>query len=99
MHPEHSVKTKVLLLHGWGSSHRSWAKFREILSRKGVDVIVPDMPGFGDNAAPERAWHGKDYEQWVLEFIRNNHFTIPITIMGHSFGGGLAMQIAIEHSE
>lgn len=94
-----SERQKVLLLHGWGSSHRSWAKFREILSHKGIDVIVPDMPGFGDNPPPEKAWHGPDYENWVLEFIKNNHFTIPIILMGHSFGGGLSMKIAIQHSE
>jgi len=95
----HPTNPKILLLHGWGSSHKSWAKFREILSHKGIEVMVPDLPGFGDNPPPEKAWHGQDYERWVLEFIKNNHFQIPIILIGHSFGGGLSMKLAIEHSE
>lgn len=89
----------VLLLHGWGSSHKSWVKVKRILAKKGIDVIIPDMPGFGDNPAPEKPWHGKDYENWVLNYIEKNNLTKPLILMGHSFGGGLAMKLSMEHPE
>ena len=88
----------ILILHGWGSSIKSWERVVEKLS-KTHSVIIPDMPGFGASSPPEKAWHGHDYENWVLEFIKSQHLQIPITFIGHSFGGGLAMKIAINHSE
>ncbi len=88
----------ILILHGWGSSIKSWEKVVERLS-KSYRVIVPDMPGFGGTPPPEKAWHGKDYENWVLSFIKSQNLKIPIIFVGHSFGGGLAMKIAIDHPE
>lgn len=89
--------TDILLLHGWGSSKKSWQKITALLAEKGIHVENPDMPGFGENPPPEKPWHGSDYEAWVLDFIKKNGMKTPLTIIGHSFGGGLAMKLAIDH--
>lgn len=99
MNTEKSQKNSILLLHGWGSSHKSWEEVRKILGDKGIDVIIPDMPGFGDNPPPDKPWHGEDYENWVLNYIEENKLKKPIILIGHSFGGGLAMKISIKHPE
>lgn len=97
MNSHETQKSSVLLLHGWGSSHKSWVKVKGILAKKGIEVIIPDMPGFGDCPAPEKPWNGKNYENWVLNYIEENNLTKPLILMGHSFGGGLAMKLAMEH--
>ncbi|OGE84489.1 MAG: hypothetical protein A2846_03540 [Candidatus Doudnabacteria bacterium RIFCSPHIGHO2_01_FULL_49_9] len=91
--------TRILLLHGWGSSHRYWKKVIDILGKRGVELIVPDMPGFGDNPPPPKPWRGSDYQNWVLKFIAENGLQTPLILAGHSFGGGLAMKLAIDRPE
>ncbi len=90
---------QILILHGWGSSVKSWSRIQEDLAGKGFEVIVPDMPGFGGSDAPSRAWHGNDYLNWLVNFIETEKLKTPLNIVGHSFGGGLAMKLAIEYPE
>lgn len=87
----------LLILHGWGSSTKSWEKVQHYLARYGYKVIVPDMPGFGGSDSPPKAWHGDDYLAWLLNFIETQKLETPLNIVGHSFGGGLAMKLAIEY--
>ena len=89
----------ILILHGWGSSQKSWEKVQNNLANRGYKVVVPDMPGFGGSDSPPVPWSGKDYLDWLLEFIKVAKLGSPLIIIGHSFGGGLAMKLAIDHPE
>lgn len=98
--------TPILILHGWGASSKSWAKVKESLEQKGCAVFAPDMPGFGENPPPQSAWTSDDYVAWILNLAKSPaspagryKLKTPLAIVGHSFGGGLAMKIAIEHPE
>ena len=42
----------VLLLHGGSGSWTHWVRNIEPLARPAMTVWVPDLPGFGDSAAP-----------------------------------------------
>ena len=62
----------VLILHGWGSSIKSWLRVQEFLAEKGFKVIVPDLPGFGESSVPEKAWTVLDYKNFIIRFAENN---------------------------
>lgn len=93
------AKKQILILHGWGSSKKSWITVKDKLEAHNFEVIAPDMPGFGDAPAPNRPWNSDDYLSWLLGFLKEHKIQIPIAIVGHSFGGGLAMKLAILHPE
>lgn len=87
---------KLLILHGWGSSQKKWARVKEILTRQGIEVFVPDLPGFGENPPPKESWSVDNYVEWVKNYSRG--FT-PFFLLGHSFGGRIAIKFAVKYPE
>lgn len=92
----------VFILHGWGGSAASWVKVQELLADKGFRVIVPDLPGFGKSDEPPSPWGVGDYADWFQSFIRaitksyNRHLETYL-LLGHSFGGRVAIKLAAAH--
>lgn len=86
----------ILILHGWGSSAKRWSKVKEILTEKGLKVIIPDLPGFGENPPPPNPWSVDNYVEWVKKFSQN---FAPFFLAGHSFGGRVAIKFAIQYPE
>jgi pimeloyl-ACP methyl ester carboxylesterase len=84
---------KVLILHGWGSSAKNWQKVKSILESQGVEVFLPDLPGFGLSPALEKPWSVSDYAQWVFDYCRQQNLS-QFFLLGHSFGGGVAVKLA-----
>lgn len=84
----------ILILHGWESFAKRWAQVKEILARQGIEVFVPDLPGFGENPPPKESWSVDDYVEWVKNFTQG--FT-PFFLLGHSFGGRLAIKFAAKY--
>ena len=90
----------MLFLHGWGLSHRSYrhalARLREVGSR----VHAPALPGFGGtDALPSDSFTLEGYADWVAEFLDEVGVDEPVFCVGHSFGGGVAIQLAVRHPE
>ena len=83
---------RVLALHGWGRSH---ADFDAVLA--GADALALDLPGFGATPAPDGAWGGREYAAVVAEVL--DGFTEPPVVLGHSFGGRVAVHLAAAHPE
>lgn len=88
----------VLILHGWGASSKSWTRVKEILGNQGYKVFLPDLPGFGDSPAPQRPWSIDDYLGWIMDFCEKEGLS-RFFLIGHSFGGGLAVKIATQTPE
>ncbi len=88
----------ILILHGWQSKAAAWKETADFLIRDGYRVIVPDLPGFGDNPPPEKPWGIDEYAQWVDNFVRRNNWN-RFFLLGHSFGGGLAIKYAVLYPE
>ena len=80
----------VVLIHGMINSSRHWRPVAEVLA-KDHTVIAPDLIGHGDSATPRG-----DYSIGAhAAAIRDLLSAIGIrsaTIVGHSLGGGVAMQ-------
>jgi len=88
----------LLILHGWGSSSEKWQKIGELLAQKGVKVIIPDLPGFGKSEEPQKAWNLDQYCDFVEEFIKILNLD-KFYLLGHSFGGSLAVKFSLQHPE
>lgn len=82
----------VLALHGWARTH---ADYDAVLA--GLDGLAVDLPGFGATPPPPSAWGSEDYAQLVA-CLFDELAPAPV-IVGHSFGGGVAVQLAAAHPD
>lgn len=85
----------ILILHGWGASSKSWARVKNLLEKGGQSVVVPDLPGFGDNPPPAKPYSIDDYVSWVKSFCEKQNLS-QFFLLGHSFGGSIAIKYAIK---
>lgn len=86
-----STPPAIVALHGWS---RSGADFATIVS--GLDAVAPHLPGFGTTDEPPAVWGTEDYADLVAEAIRPFG---PVVVVGHSFGGRVAVRLAARHPE
>lgn len=77
---------RVLALHGWGRSHRDFSADLE-----GLDAIAVDLPGFGASPPPDRVIGAHGYAEIVAPVL--SHFDRPPVVVGHSFGGRVAVAL------
>ena len=82
----------LLLLHGWGVDSRVFDGLMNEFSAS-YKVVAPDLPGFGTSGDPTGVWGVDEYAAWVLKFMDALHID-RATVLGHSFGGRLAIRIA-----
>lgn len=85
-------KQAVILLHGWGQNTEMMAPIQNHLSTH-FTVYNFDFPGFGQSDDLYETWSAEDYKSWLEETIKDLAITNPILI-GHSFGGHIAMRYA-----
>ncbi|MDI6592077.1 MAG: alpha/beta hydrolase [Patescibacteria group bacterium] len=88
----------LLILHGWGGSSDSWIKIQKILAKEGYKVICPDFPGFGKSKTPFEPWGIAEYVDWLADFINFQNLE-KFFILGHSFGGRVAIRFAVKYPE
>lgn len=91
----------ALFLHGSGPGVSAWANWRLVMPvlEKSRRVIAPDMAGFGYTDRPEGISY--NMEVWTKQAIDLlDALGIEQTdIVGNSFGGALAMSLAIKYPE
>jgi pimeloyl-ACP methyl ester carboxylesterase len=88
----------VVFLHGWGLGHRAYRGSVRRLAATGVRVLAPALPGFGGTARLPAADLTIDgYAKWVVAFLDELGISERVLLVGHSFGGGVAIQIAHDH--
>jgi 2-hydroxymuconate-semialdehyde hydrolase len=91
----------VVLLHGSGPGVTAWANWRLVLPRlvPSFRVLAPDIVGFGYTERPAGARYAMDL--WVrhaLGFLDALGLD-RVGVVGNSFGGGLALALAIRHPD
>jgi pimeloyl-ACP methyl ester carboxylesterase len=90
----------VVFLHGWGLDHRAYRRALRRLVGAGMHVIAPALPGFGGSAAlPKREPSIEGFAAWLDRFLERLGVNEPVILMGHSFGGGVAIVFAHDFPE
>ncbi|HAI98341.1 TPA: hypothetical protein DCL30_02220 [Candidatus Peribacteria bacterium] len=97
------TKPVLLCLHGWGGSKESFTELRTALAGSDVEILTPDLPGFGAEPEPPKPWTTDDYADWVAQWLRNElkaHGSLPssLLLLGHSHGGRIAIKLASRRS-
>lgn len=87
----------LLLLHGLGCDHTTWAPVIEALSRR-YTVIAPDLLGHGKSDKPRADYSVGGYANGMRDLLTVLGID-KVTVVGHSFGGGVAMQFAYQFPE
>ena len=87
----------VLLIHGITSSSRTWRTVMPALAEH-YTVIAPDLLGHGRSAKPRGDYSLGGYASGLRDLMVA--LEIPsATVVGHSLGGGVAMQFAYQFPE
>jgi len=90
----------VVLLHGLGASGRAWEYVVRELEGEPVRLVVPDLLGFGDSPKPVDPWvsySAEDQARAVIQTLRRRRVRGPVTIVGHSMGCLVAVEVAAMH--
>lgn len=95
---EHGSGPRVVLVHGsaQGSAVGGQQHFanQASLADKGWTVITPDRPGHGQSPAPDRGDDANLDGVWVAELLGEGGH-----LVGHSFGGAVALAAAAQRPE
>ena len=80
----------IVLLHGWGQNIEMMKPIGDYFSDR-YRITILDLPGFGMSDEPKEAWNIDMYSEMLEEFLKKLAVKKPI-IIGHSFGGRLAIR-------
>jgi pimeloyl-ACP methyl ester carboxylesterase len=81
-----------VLLHGWGVTRESLRGIAGLL-QPGYRVHLIDLPGFGEAPMPPSDWGTVQYADLLEQYVRA-HVTGRFVLIGHSFGGRVAVRLA-----
>ena len=84
----------LLLLHGIGDSSRSWIPAMRLLQRR-YTVLAPDLPGHGSSSNPLGDYSLGSHACSMRDLLHMLNIE-RVTVVGQSFGGGVAMQFAYQ---
>lgn len=85
----------ILLLHGWGQNIQMMKYLGDYFCDR-FRITILDFPGFGESDEPSNPWTLNDYVLLLEELVRELKIKKPI-VMGHSFGGRVAIKYSADH--
>ncbi len=97
------VRACVVLAHGYAEHSSRYTRVAERLTERGYAVYAYDQRGHGKSEG-ERA-NVNVFREFVMdlgdftEHVRQLHPDVPRFVLGHSMGGMVALQLALEHPE
>jgi pimeloyl-ACP methyl ester carboxylesterase len=88
-----SGPASVLALHGWRRSH---SDFDPVMAVVGPSVAAAalDLSGFGATPPPPEVWGSPEYAETVAAVFEDSVLAERVTVVGHSFGGRVALHLA-----
>jgi pimeloyl-ACP methyl ester carboxylesterase len=98
---QHGEGQPIVLLHGLAASLHDWDDLLPELSENGYKSYALDLLGHGESEKPTKrtdyAFQNlyADFSTWLEQL----HLPEPFPLVGHSLGGGLALQYALLHPE
>ncbi len=92
-------KGRILFLHGFLVSTYSWENMAVEMTKAGYTCVLADLPNFGYSTRENADTVTVPREDLMVELMQSFAPLESWLIAGHSMGGGVAMNIAIEHAE
>jgi pimeloyl-ACP methyl ester carboxylesterase len=88
----------LLLVHGWPSTSRIWARNLEPLGAAGFEVIAPDLRGFGASELGPDGFHdvpahSRDLYSLVHDHLGHAH----VVAAGCDLGGAVVQDLSLRH--
>src|ERR1700742_2559173 len=84
----------ILLIHGIGDNSTTWSSVQSTLAQR-FTVIAPDLLGHGKSDKPRADYSVAAYANGMRDLLSVLDIE-RVTIIGHSLGGGVAMQFAYQ---
>ena len=95
--PESRPSATVVAVHGFGvDGYRTYRYVADLLSSAGIDVVAPDLPGFGKSGKLDR-YSLSLYADIIAELAQE--FETPVIGMGHSMGAKVVLAAMIDHPD
>ncbi len=91
----HGQGTPVLMIHGSMSTHRVWDKQR-VLAKKYALLFI-DLPGHGQSEPLEGDITVQRFAGIIAQLLQKIGYK-GVFLMGHSLGGAIALQLALDHA-
>jgi 3-oxoadipate enol-lactonase len=101
IHQNPTSAATVFFIHGLGGRGEQWQQQVELLKSK-YTLIVPDLLGHGESAKPEPSYDNPYYFTAFsqdVEALFQRYSTEKNIVLGHSYGGGLAVKLAFDHQD
>jgi pimeloyl-ACP methyl ester carboxylesterase len=90
-----SALPTVVLLHGAGFDHTTWALHSRWFAHHGYGVLAPDLPGHGRSSGAPLATIA-DMADWTATLLDTAGATTA-RLVGHSMGSLIALETAARH--
>jgi pimeloyl-ACP methyl ester carboxylesterase len=87
----------ILLVHGMAGSSATWREILPQLAKK-YRVIAPDLLGHGQSAKPRTDYSLGAFAVGLRDLLDELEVE-SATVVGHSLGGGIAMQFLYQHPD
>jgi len=87
----------LLLMHGIADSSQTWASVTPWLAPR-FTLVAPDLLGHGDSATPRGDYSLGAHATGARDLLTALGHS-RVTVVGHSLGGGIAMQFAYQFPE
>lgn len=88
----------IILMHGWGCNTTTLASIEKTALAAGYKVYNIDFPGFGLSSEPPTVWGVEEYTRVLEALIEHEGIKQP-TLLGHSFGGRVAILYSSRHDD
>jgi pimeloyl-ACP methyl ester carboxylesterase len=87
----------LLLIHGVGDNSKTWESVHAKLAQR-FTVIAPDLLGHGESDKPRADYSLAAFANGMRDLLAALDID-RVTVVGHSFGGGVAMQFAYQYPQ
>lgn len=88
---------RVLALHGWARTHGDFDAVITPAAAPPLPALALDLPGFGASPPPPEAWGAEGYANALGPVL--DEMGAPVVVLGHSFGGRVALQLAVQRPD
>ncbi len=89
----------LIFIHGWLGSWRYWWPAMQGMAAHQYRSFAFDLWGFGDSSKAPEMYSVQSYVEMLDRFIERLGVAPPVTLVGHSLGGTVALQYTLKYPE